>query len=359
MACRQISQALPDLNTQIPYVLSENYRHMVDTSFLGICKAKDDGKVIFNEEGVFFAWYQNLNDFEIRFIPKISKTTGNFASPLRHSKKQFEEFKKGDILFEYSEFTNGIPSYGYNTFVGFLPFFGYNHEDSLVISESLANRAYANFVEKIYVPITEYTMFQQFYPGSGETGGFFPNIGQKINENIVCCGLEPKTSTNLHISNPKNVKQRMLSVLKSLSLSNLININSPATRNFIVNRHVTKIEDGEITGIRIHKLKTNPNMIDSTLQNVLEHLHVKYSDYIKDTYNELLPLIGKDITLDIIKKYFMYADEEKIRHKVNLKSAVYLLEFEVSSRESTKLGDKMANTLKLASSYSNVCRIIS
>ena len=40
MACKQISQALPDSNTEIPYVLSDNYRHMVDTSLLGICKAK-------------------------------------------------------------------------------------------------------------------------------------------------------------------------------------------------------------------------------------------------------------------------------------------------------------------------------
>ena len=163
MACKQISQALPDSNTEIPYVLSDNYRHMVDTSLLGICKAKDDGKIIYNNDGVLVIFYKNLNEIDVRYIPQIMKTTGNFASPLRYSVPQFAEFRKGDILYEYSEFRNGTPSYGYNVFVGFVPFFGYNHEDSLIISESLASKAHANFVDKVYVPITEYTVFQQFY----------------------------------------------------------------------------------------------------------------------------------------------------------------------------------------------------
>ena len=345
MACRQISQSLSDTNTQIPYVISNNYRHLVNTSKLGICIAEDDGKVIFNKGGVIIIFYKNKGTIEIKNIPHVMKTVGNFASPLRFSLPKFSEFKKGDILYEYSEFTNGIPSYGYNVFVGFLPFYGFNHEDSLVISESLAHRTNANFINKVYVPITEYTLLQQFYTDEkNQTGGYFPNINQRLKEGIVCCSLEPKTSTSIHVSNPKNVKQRMLKILKSLTLSDIVNMNSQSISNFIVNKHASKIESGTVTGIRIHKLRTDINMIDSNLQSILESLYKKYSGFIKDTHEELISLIGKDLTLDVLKKYFIYADGDAMRYKVNLRSAVYLIEFEVTDREETKLGDKLANT---------------
>ncbi len=345
MACRQISQSLSDVNTQIPYVISNNYRQLVTTSKLGICVAEDDGKVIFNRGGVMIVFYKNKGSIDIKNIPHIMKTVGNFASPLRFSLPKFSEFKKGDILYEYSEFTNGIPSYGYNVFVGFLPFYGYNHEDSLVISESLANKTNANFINKVYVPITEYTLLQQFYvDDKNQTGGYFPNIGERIKDGIVCCSLEPKTSTSLHISNPKNIKAKMLKILKSLSLSDIINMNSQSISNFIVNKHGSKIENGVISGIRIHKLRTDIKMIDNGLQNILENLYKKYSEIIKSTHEELMPLVGRDLTLDVLKKYFIYADGDQVRYKVNLRQAAYLIEFEITDREETKLGDKLANT---------------
>ncbi len=345
MACKQISQSLADTNTEIPYVLSNNYRYLTDTSLLGICKAKCNGKVIYNNDDIMVLFYDDKGqtDIEVRSVPRIAKTTGNFASPLRFSLPQYSTFKKDDIIYEYSEFTNGVPSYGYNVFTGFLPFFGYNHEDSLVISESLANKAHANFVEKIYVPITEYTKLQRFYEDVN-TGGYFPNIGQDIHEGIICCGLEPKTSTNLHISNPKNVKQKMLQIMKTLSVSDLINMNSQSISNFIVNRSTTKVEDGHISGIRIHRIKKNVNMIDPELQTVLENLCNINNAYTKSVYDDLRPNVGDDFAIDILRKHFIYADQDNMRHKINLRSAVYLIEFEVTSREKTILGDKLANT---------------
>ena len=343
MACKQISQSLADKNTEIPYVLSTNYRYLANTSLLGIRRAKGDGKIIYNGDDIIIIYYKDPPDLEVCAIPKVAKTTGNFASPLRFSLPQYTQFKKGDILYEYSEFTNGVPSYGYNVFTGFFPFFGYNHEDSLVISESLSNKAHANFVEKVYVPITEYTKLQKFYDDP-HTGGYFPNIGQKIHECVICCGLEPKTSTNLHVSNPKNVKQKMLQILKTLSLSDLINMNSQSISNFIVNRSSTKIEEGIISGIKIHRVKQNVNMIDPELQNVLEGFHEHHKKYVRGVYSRILPELGEDYSRRVIKERYVYADQDKMRHKINLRNAVFLLEFEVTSREKTILGDKLANT---------------
>lgn len=347
MACRQISQSLADVNTNIPYVISNEYRKIVETSLLGIYQAEENGKVLYNKDGIFIIFYSESEKLKVRYIPNIMKTTGNFASPLRFSLEQFKEFKKNDTLYEYSEFTRGIPSYGYNVFTGFLPFFGFNHEDSLVISENLANRTNANFVDKIFIPITEYTILQEFYQDSkNETGGYFPNIGQKLNESIICCGLEPKTATSLHVSNPKTIKQKMIQILKTISLSELINMNTQSIESFIINKYTSKIEDGYVSGIRIHRLRSKDNikMVDNNLQIVLDNLYKKYSLYIKDKYEDLLAIIGKDLTIDILKKYFIYADDDRMRHKVQLKDAVYLLEFEVTNRESTRLGDKLANT---------------
>ena len=136
----------------------------------------------------------------------------------------------------------------------------------------------------------------------------------------------------------------MLQILKTLNLSDLLNMNTQSINNFIINRYVTKIEDGYVSGIRIHKLKKDIKMIDSNLQNVLESLHGEYSKYIRSRHDELLPLLGRDMTLELIKKYYLYADDDKMRHRINLRSAVYLLEFEISSKEKTILGDKLANT---------------
>lgn len=124
MACRQISQSLSDLNTNIPYVISNEYRKIVETSLLGIYQAEENGKVLYNKDGIFIIFYSESEKLKVMYIPSIMKTTGNFASPLRYSLEQYKEFKKNDTLYEYSEFTRGIPSYGYNVFTGFLPFFG-------------------------------------------------------------------------------------------------------------------------------------------------------------------------------------------------------------------------------------------
>ena len=136
----------------------------------------------------------------------------------------------------------------------------------------------------------------------------------------------------------------MLKILKSLSLSDIINMNSQSISNFIVNKHGSKIENGVISGIRIHKLRTDIKMIDNGLQNILENLYKKYSEIIKSTHEELMPLVGRDLTLDVLKKYFIYADGDQVRYKVNLRQAAYLIEFEITDREETKLGDKLANT---------------
>lgn len=138
----------------------------------------------------------------------------------------------------------------------------------------------------------------------------------------------------------------MIQVLQTLSISELINMNSQSINNFSLNRYASKIEEGHISGIRIHRLrpKNNIRMLDNNLQEMLEKLYTKYSVYIKDKYEDLLSIIGRDLTIDVLKKYFIYADEDRVRHKTNLKSAVYLLEFEITGKESTHLGDKMANT---------------
>lgn len=125
MASKQMNQALTHPNCEIPYVISDEYRNLVETSDLGILVAKDDGKVYFNNNDIIIVYYKKLKDIVVKQIPLYKKTTGTFSSKLRFSLPQGSEFKKGDVIFSYDNFKNGIPSFGYNVMTGYFNFFGF------------------------------------------------------------------------------------------------------------------------------------------------------------------------------------------------------------------------------------------
>ena len=126
MASKQMNQALTHPNCEIPYVISDEYRNLVETSDLGILIAKDNGKVYFNNNDIMIIFYYKLKDIEVKHIPLYKRTSGIFSSKLRFSLPQGTEFKKGDVVFSYDNFKNGVPSFGYNTMTGYFNFFGFN-----------------------------------------------------------------------------------------------------------------------------------------------------------------------------------------------------------------------------------------
>lgn len=344
MASKQIQQSLTSPNTEIPYVIGSDYFHIRDNSNMGIVLAKDDGKVVYKSLDLIIVLYKNLDRLEEIYIPPIKKTYSNFGTTLRFSLNDNDEFKKGDIIASYDCFLDGVPTYGYNVFTGFMPFFGFNHEDSVIISESFADKAKVVLIDKVFVPIYEYTLMKPFYKDINDSYIYFPSIGQKVKDDIICCLALPKGVENLSGS-AYDVKNKIQSSLKNLNLSGLLSLNSIESSKFIFDGVKTKIDNGTVSGMKIHRLKppADINMIDKQLQDTMEKLYVTvYGKHIANTYHTLVNKFDINFAQQLLKKYYICVDKKE-RGDIDLRDACYLLEFEISKQDSTHYGDKIAN----------------
>jgi DNA-directed RNA polymerase beta subunit len=348
MVSKQIQQTLTHINCDIPYVIDQNYDKISKYSKTALQFAKDNGSVLFKNNEIIVINYDHKG-LEIHETPTIKKTHGVYASRLRNIMDQNTKFKKGDIIFEYDCFSNGIPSWGYNTFTAYDNWFAYNHEDSLVISESFAEKAKVTMTEKIVLPIYEFTILDPIYNNSDDFV-YFPNIGRTLNKNILCQSFIPKTRTD-EIFNITNIKNQVVKMLKSMSLSDYIKMNQKETEISQFKKEVikTKIENAKISGIKIHKLKPGVKLLDKKLNNVLESMFNTYGNFIIDTYNDLNGIFDESFSKEILKKHYVYQYDSKRQSKsnlentINLKECVYILEFEIIREDSSSLGDKFSN----------------
>jgi DNA-directed RNA polymerase beta subunit len=343
MSSKQVQQTLTCPECEIPFVISQDYPHISRNSQIGILFAEDDGIVQYNDNNIIIIVYKNLDQIKTYQIPPFKKCSANYASKLRFSLKEDNKFKKGDIIYEYDNFLNGIPSFGYNTMTAFMTMFGFNHEDSQVFSESFVNKAKAQYVDKVYIPIYEYTILQKFYNNIEGSFEYFPSIGQKIIKDIVCCYFVPKNVEHVKIQNPTDIKNKILLLMKNMNMSDLINMDIQGNSSLIINKVKSNIEEGYVSGFRIHKLKRDINLLDIQLQKLLEQLCTKYGDFVLDVYNNLTAKFNNNFVKKILKQHYIYTDRETERGYINLKNAVYLLEFEISKTNISYLGDKFAN----------------
>ncbi len=346
MISKQVQQALTSPNTDIPYVVGSDYRHVRDNSILGINIAKDDGSVKYknNNNDLLIVKYDNLDRLEEIHTPAVKRVYSIYGTTLRYSLDEGDKFKKGDIIASYDCFKNGVPSYGYNTFTGFMLFFGFNHEDSIVISESFADKAKAVFTDKIYIPIYEYTLMKTMYDHIPNSFTYFPNIGQKIKDDAVCSLLIPKGADS-YIGNAQATKNKVQQALKTMSISHLLTLNSLEGTKFSTNKIKSKVENGTVTGIRIHRLKPDReiNLIDTNLHNIIKGLYKKYALFIVDVVQDLARKTVGDYATHILDKYYRFSQKKGSRGNIKLDEVCYIMEIEISKQESTYYGDKLAN----------------
>lgn len=343
MSAKQIQQALTSPNCEIPYVIGSDYRTVTETSKMGIILAKDDGEVVYKNKDIIIVKYSNLNKIQDIHIPPIKKTSSSFGTKLRNTLEIGMKFKKGDILAEYDCFIDGVPSYGYNVFTAFMPWFGFNHEDALVISETLSKKTIMNSIDKVYIPIYEYTLMQEFYNDVENSYTYFPSIGQTIKNDIVACVISPRESAT---SNSIDLKNRVQISLKNMSLSNLLSFSASENSKFLTDRIKSKLLNGKITGLKIHRFKKpeNIDMVDKKLQNTLNKIYLKYIEFISETLNDLGKYFQRQYIEFLLKKYYIYRDKSKgTKGDINLTDICYLIELEISKEEHTHLGDKLAN----------------
>lgn len=339
MSSKQIQQSLTSPNCEIPYIVGNNFEKLTDTSMLGIYKAKDRGRVLFSNEELIIVYYENLDKPEVKYRPPIKKASANFASKLRFTLQKDDIFDSGDIIYEYDCFRNGMISSGYNIFTAYMPWFGYNHEDGIVISESFANKAEANLIDKIYIPIHEFTLFWPMYSDIENSFDYFPGIGQELNNDILCAHLIPKKLKQ----DSNNIKFDLINILKNMNLSELLSMNNNNIMSaFNVKYEKSKLTKGHISGIKIHKL-SDKKLIDLNLQKQIDRLYYYYHTYLIDTYTELSEQFNSDFCSEVMYRHFIYNDKNLERGKLDLRDVVYLIEFEISQTEKSHLGDKFTN----------------
>ena len=342
MAAKQISQALSHPNCDIPFAISENYRDLSDYSYLGILKAKDSGKVVFKADEVLIIYYENLDKFDVRKVPNIKHVHNVYGSSLRSCLNLNDTFNKDDIIFEYDCFRNGIPSFGMNTFMAFMPMFSFNHEDGVVISESSAERMKYKSIETLFIPIYEFSTLQPIYMDAEKSYKYFPGVGGKIKDETVCATLQPKNDSNYTTN---DLKQKTSNLIKSLTLSDLINLQSKKLSAFTLTPIKTRIHNGIVSGLKIHKLNDKADIIDAPLNILLTNLRkIYFEDTLLPSYEKLGNLFGQksEYAGQIIKQHFAYTDTQ-FTNKKDLKDAVWVMEIEITGEDSTHLGDKLAN----------------
>jgi len=343
MAAKQMSQSLTHPNCEIPYVISSEYPELTNNSRMGICRAIDDGEIVFHGNEIVVIYYANLDKFETKPVPNIKKTAGIFASTLRFCLPTGTKFRRGESIFSYDCFRENVPSFGYNAFTGYFTFFGFNHEDGLTISESFAEKARHKFTETVYIPIFEYTILQQMYADVENSLLYFPDLGQQVKGDIVCTKLQPRLDGNTYTS--RDLKARTMVILKSMNISNLLTIGGRAMTAFSQDPIKTKIPKGTVTGIKVHRLKNNVDLVDDRLEKQLKKLHSIYIDnYLLGTYRELQTKVGEKYTQQLTKEHLVYKDDPGvISNRRDLKNCVWLIELEISQEHKIELGDKLCN----------------
>lgn len=344
MASKQIQQTLTSKNCEIPYVIDDNYDKITKYSNLGINIAKESGSVVFKNDDLIIINYDTLG-IEMHEIPPVKKTHGIYASQLRFSMEKDTKFNKDDVIFEYDCFTDGIPSWGYNAFTAYNVGFGFNHEDSLIISESFAEKSKVTMSEKVYFPVYEYTLLDAIYNNTNDFV-YFPGIGNKVQKKVLCQSFIPKTNDD-ELPNINNMKSRVVQLLRSMNIADYLNYHKSVNINqFRKEVTKTKIKDGRISGFKIHKLNNKKQLIDKRLQQTLEKLYDLYSGFIIDTYNELNTCFNDKFSRQILKRYYVYNDRNDSKlniENINVKECVYLLEFEITKEDNSVEGDKFSN----------------
>lgn len=339
MASKQIGQSLSHINCDIPYVISSNYRDLANNSIMGLLIAKDDGQIIFKNSDLLIIYYYNLQKIDIQYIPTIKECGSQFGSKLRTCLELNDEFKKNDVIFCYDCFRGKLPSFGYNAMTAYFPFAGYNYEDGLAVSENLMDKAIAQFTESVYIPIFEYTLLQPLYMDVDGSLIYFPNIGQSIKENVVANKIQPKFNSISY--NSSDLKNKVLELLKGMNISNLLNIHNNNLSIFSVDPIKSKVDNGKVINIKIHRLQDNVSLIDSKLQQILDTLYKLYCQQdIIPSYQALQTSLNGDYARELVRKYIVYRDKNPITNKKDYNNPVYLIELQLYSEEKSKLGDK-------------------
>jgi DNA-directed RNA polymerase beta subunit len=333
MSSKQIAQTTTNLRCEIPKIIGNKWQHLSDTTRLFKFTCPLDGEVVYsNEQLMIVNFYSSDSPDDGSFlkvfeVPEILQCSGLYATRLRY-KREIGPFQRGELLYEYDCFRQSIPTYGYTFNTAYMPWFGFDHEDAIVISESVADKCRSTKLETIIIPIYMYSLFKNIYNKQGDYG-FIPGIGHQVNGNIVAY----KTS----LRSEKNVVQS----LKMLNTANFEDIIDNELQ-FKTSPITTRIENGFVTDIKIHRVQKDQKLIDKKLYYTLEKMMSEYKSRLTTEFKNIEKLIDINFSKHILEQYYIFT-ESASRKNYSMEHLIYLLEVTIRGESKTKIGDKFAN----------------
>lgn len=318
MSAKQIAQTLTHLNTRRPYVISKDWIYLSETSKLFKKIAPYNGEVLYINNDLTIVLYideYEIPKFEVYNTPKYKETANSFATSLRF-RLPLGSFNKGDVIYEYDCFNENVPCYGYNVNTLFMPFFGYNFEDSIIISEEIAEKAKSVKCKTQHIYIYHNSLYKNIYPNSKY--GFIPEIGQPINKSLIACQIINRTNSNTYTYG------------ELIDDSLFTNIN-PIT---------SKLENAEVVSIKIHRVNRTKSVIDPTLDSNIKKIREDYALKIKEYSDDFKTILGPQ-SLQLLSSNYIMQNYKCL--DVNLNDLVYVIELELKKEYKSKIGDKFAN----------------
>lgn len=224
----------------------------------------------------------------------------------------------GDVMYKSESFdkygnyrfgVNGIVMYWSTT---------KTTEDAIIVGEPLAKKLASPEADTIRVSINNNDILINKY-GTSDTIKSFPDIGEEVEDNIVCC------------SRRKNYDN----ILYDLDNSRLSKIN--------VNTDTPYYGNGEIIDIEIYC--NNPEYLDEECNAQLKRYYMNNKRYYTEIYEELSKYIDTENTSDDIKFYYKKAKEIVVDNKEyrdgDKKFSNIILEFKTLSQSYILRGNKL------------------
>ncbi len=331
MAAKQLSQAITNPSCEVPKVIGENYSYLSNSSNLFKLVSQYPGTIVYLNEEIMIVLYETqygplIDTFD---VPQIRNCSSLYATKLRY-KRGLGPFNVGDILYEYDCFHQGIPTYGYNLWTAYMSFFGYNHEDSMIFSESAAQKCKATKNEVILLPIYTHSLYNMnIY--SGEFG-FIPEIGNCVDKQTVSYRSQLKSGKN---------------IIQQLNMMNITSFTAAIDNNISFNTHevTTRIKNGRVTDLRIHRIGTNNNkriLIDKKLQIAVNKLCLAYGSKLNDIVTDWEDLLTNDHKKLLLSQHYILQKTVDLSD-FDKKELAYLIEIQISGEDDTCIGDKHAN----------------
>lgn len=173
--------------------------------------------------------------------------------------------------------------------------------------------------------------------------GYFPEFDEEIKGDTLCVSLLPQSVRSKKEFDTKSIKNHVISTLQTLNLADLINMRvAGQSAGFSCDKVKVGIGGGKVSGFKIHRLKKDVKLLDKDLQSAIDKIYNAYNLYVLDVYSDLNQLVNEQFAKKIIRQYYLYGDRDRVRKNINLKEAVYLLEFEISKESHACIGDKMS-----------------